>query len=90
MVLIWYWIQTHVSREPVEIATKEVVAMENYFKVSSMTRTNPESDTDSQPSYRKNVLSVEHDEFGKVFKNACDELKQNQAAHTISRVLTLN
>ena len=77
-------------REPVEIVTKEVVAMENYFKVSSTNRSNSDSDTGSQPSYRRNVLPVDVDEFGTVFKNACDEVKQKQAAHTISRVLTLN
>ncbi|MCR5641082.1 MAG: hypothetical protein K6G04_06975 [Lachnospiraceae bacterium] len=64
--------------------------MDHYFKVSSINRSNSESDTGSQPSYRKNVLPVDHEEFGSVFKIACDEVKQNQAAHTISRVLTLH
>ena len=64
--------------------------MENYFKVSSLHRSNSENDTANQPSYRKNVMPVKREEFGQVFKIACDELKENQAAHTISRVLTLN
>ncbi|MCR4998863.1 MAG: hypothetical protein K6A05_03380 [Lachnospiraceae bacterium] len=63
--------------------------MDNYFKVS-LYRSESEYDPEAQPTSGKRALSGHGDDFGKVFKTACDEVKQNQAAHTISRVLTLN
>ena len=70
---------------------KEVSEMDENIRISAIFNLS-ESDADSsfgmpyQPSRKKKSPAG----FGKIFKTACDELKQNQAAHTKMRVLSLS
>ncbi len=47
-------------------------------------------DSQGMENFRKSRPKESANDFGNIFKTACDELKQNRATHTRTRVMTLN
>lgn len=65
--------------------------MDEYFRVSAIFNlTGSNADNGFAVPYQNSRKKRSGAAFGKVFKTACDELKQNQAAHTKMRVVTLS
>ena len=65
--------------------------MDEYFRVSAFFNlTGSDADSGYAAPYQSTRKKRSGPAFGKVFKTACDELKQNQAAHTKMRVYTLS
>ncbi|MBO6214699.1 MAG: hypothetical protein J6N76_04090 [Lachnospiraceae bacterium] len=64
--------------------------MDEYFRVSAIFNLNGSASESFGVPYQNTRKKRSGPAFGKVFKTACDELKQNQAAHTKMRVVTLS
>ena len=66
--------------------------LEELMGVSSIINTSSDisGSTQHREMFKKSQQRESTVDFGSIFKTACDELKQNQAAHTKARVLTLN
>lgn len=61
------------------------------FKINSVISSSDFSnDSPNQKIFQKSQRKESGIDFGNIFRLACDELKQNQATHTKTRVMTLN
>ena len=73
-------------------APEEGIAIEldAYLRViSAVSSSDFKVDSQKAGDFRKSQQKESSIDFGNIFKIACDELKQNQATHTKTRVMTL-
>ncbi len=67
------------------------IAMDEYMRVISVIGSSGVGvGSRNKEIFGKSRPKESANDFGNIFKTACDELKQNQATHTKTRVLTLN
>lgn len=65
--------------------------MDEYLRViSAASLSDIRGDSQRREIFRKSQKKESSIDFGNIFKIACDELKQNQATHTKTRVMTLS
>ena len=71
--------------------TKEGIELDEYLKVSAVFHLSGSGDySTSDTSVHKVQRKFMSQEFGNIFKTACDELKQNSGTHTKTGVITLS
>ncbi len=67
------------------------IGLDEYMRVISAVGSSEfKHDSQGMENFRKSRPKESANDFGNIFKTACDELKQNQATHTKARVMTLN
>ena len=81
----------NVPRELFNYCTKEGFELDEYLKVSAVFHLSDSGDFSKSGAFVNKVQrKVMTQEFGNIFKNACDELKQNSGTHTKTGVITLS
>lgn len=79
--------------KPLKICTKEgikAIVFDEYFKVSAVAEFSGSEDSNQRGYFQRPSRRRESKEFGRIFKIACDELKEKSGVtHTEPGVMTL-